>query len=81
MVIRGGEFQGGNILFELVESAFIRVARRRENGSSIGIEEMAPACGRAGKFLAHQPQSNESKSYFSSHISLAAINSGVGNTF
>ena len=35
MVIRGREFQGRNILFEPAEGAFIRVARCRENGSSI----------------------------------------------
>src|SRR5580704_16586944 len=67
LVIRGRVLQRGDILSEPVESAFIRVARCRQNGSSIGLGEMAPTCGSAGKFPAHQPQSNESKSNFSSH--------------
>src|ERR1700737_856827 len=66
-VITGGEFQRRDILFEPAQGVFIRVTRRRENGSSIDIGQMAPTRGSAGKFPAHKAQPNESESNVSSH--------------
>src|ERR1700738_218901 len=66
-VITGGEFQRRDILFEPAQGVFIRVTRRRENGSSIDIGQMAPTRGSASKFPAHKAQPNESESNVSSH--------------
>src|SRR5271154_127016 len=68
MVIGGGEFQGRNVFFEPAEGAFVHIAHRRQNRPGIDIGEVAPTRCGAGKFPAHEAQSDESESNISGHF-------------